>query len=78
MPIFWRNRFTSVSALKMFSPSNEITPEDGSSSRLQQRKSVLLPEPEGPMRKSISFRESSRSTPLRISTLPKDLRRPSM
>src|SRR5262245_23400640 len=55
-----------------------MRPADGSSSRLMQRSSVLLPEPLAPMMTAVSPRRRDRSMPLRISATPKDLRRPSM
>src|SRR5262245_24458430 len=53
-------------------------PAVGSSKRLMQRSSVLLPEPEGPMMKTSSRSATARSMPLRISAAPKLFLRPEM
>src|SRR3954463_1693161 len=73
MPIFWRTRLMSTSARVMSVPSTTTTPLVGSSSRLQQRSSVDLPEPEGPMMKTSSPCATARSMPFSTSRVPKDL-----
>ena len=50
-----------------------LPPLVGSSSRLQQRSSVDLPEPEGPMMKTSSPCATARSIPFSTSAVPKDL-----
>src|SRR5258707_15526911 len=57
-------------------PSTRIDPPVGSSRRLQQRSSVLLPEPDGPMMKTSSCGATARSMPRSTSTPLKLLRRP--
>src|SRR5207244_9656176 len=59
-------------------PSTRTVPESGISSRLQQRSSVLLPEPDGPMMNTVSPARTERSIPFRISLAPKLLRRARM
>src|SRR4051812_15239245 len=70
MPIRRRSATGSVPGVVMSTPSNVITPSirnDGTRSfiRLKHRRSVLLPQPEGPIRAVILFRgisiETSRS-----------------
>src|SRR3954468_14428762 len=73
MPIFWRTRLMSTSARVMSVPSTMTTPLVGSSSRLQQRSSVDLPEPDGPMMKTSSPCATARSMPFSTSRVPKDL-----
>src|SRR5438552_12306878 len=73
MPIFWRTRLMSTSCRVMSVPSTSTEPLVGSSSRLQQRSSVDLPEPEGPMMKTSSPWATARSMPFSTSTVPKDL-----
>src|SRR3954471_20319858 len=73
MPIFWRTRLMSTSARVMSVPSTMTTPLVGSSSRLQQRSSVDLPEPDGPMMKTSSPCATARSMPFSTSRAPKDL-----
>jgi hypothetical protein len=50
-----------------------IDPELGSSSLLQQRSSVLLPDPDGPIIKTNCPFMTSKSMPLSTSLSPKDL-----
>ncbi len=57
----------------MSMPSTRIEPEVGSSSRLQQRSSVDLPEPDGPMTNTSSRSLTCRSTPFSTASGPKDL-----
>src|SRR5664279_1270472 len=76
MPIDWRTALISVWRAIKSMPSTMIEPEDGSSSLLQHRKSVLLPDPDGPIKKISSCSFTDRSTPCRISLLPKLLWRP--
>src|SRR5436190_24140854 len=73
MPIFCRTRLMSTSDPVMSAPSTNTEPLVGSSSRLQQRSSVDLPEPEGPMMKTSSPWATARSTPFSTSRVPKDL-----
>src|SRR5262245_52629802 len=73
MPIFWRTRLMSTSGRVMSVPSTTTEPRVGSSRRLQQRSSVDLPEPEGPMMKTSSPCATARSIPFSTSTAPKDL-----
>src|SRR3954468_5857962 len=73
MPIFWRTRLISTSARVMSVPSTITTPLVGSSSRLQQRSSVDLPAPEGPMMQTRSPCATARSMPFSTSRVPKDL-----
>src|SRR5947208_10005036 len=55
-------------------PSKWMAPPLGSSSRLQQRSSVLLPEPDGPITNTSSCGATSRSMPRKTSVVPKVLR----
>ena len=77
MPIFWRTVLISTLLpssprfLVMSMPSNTTTPSVGSSSRLSERKNVLLPPPDGPMTTttsplwiSVSIPSSAFMTPL--------------
>src|SRR3954468_5091031 len=73
MPIFWRTRLMSTSARVMSVPSTTTTPLVGSSSRLQQRSRVDLPDPDGPMMKTSSPCATARSMPFSTSRVPKDL-----
>ena len=59
-------------------PSKTTLPPLGSSSRLMQRSSVLLPEPEGPMMKTSSRSLTERSMPFKTSVAPKLFLRPAM
>src|SRR5215813_3763624 len=59
-------------------PSKTTLPAVGSSNRLMQRSSVLLPEPEGPMMKTSSRSPTAKSMPLRISVDPKLFLSPEM
>ena len=54
MPIERRRALRSVARDVTSTPSKCTLPPLGSSSRLMQRSSVLLPEPEGPMMKTSS------------------------
>ena len=60
MPMCWRSSFTSSLPLVMFCPSNVIEPASTFSSRLMQRSSVDLPEPEAPIRQTTSCAAMSR------------------
>src|SRR5438132_5604643 len=73
MPTFCRTRLMSTSKPVMSVPSTTTEPLVGSSSRLQQRSSVDLPEPEGPMMKTSSPCATARSMPFSTSRVPKDL-----
>src|SRR5450830_746798 len=59
-------------------PSNVMRPADGGSIQLMHLTSVLLPEPEGPIRTSRSLKSISKLTPLMTSREPNDLCRSSM
>src|SRR5919109_5288091 len=76
MPI-WRRRalMSNLRSIKS-TPSKRMQQAVGSSSRLQQRSSVLLPEPDGPMMKTSSCGFTARSMPRSTSVWPKLLRRP--
>ncbi len=54
MPICWRSWLTSSLSFVRFWPSTVIEPESTFSSRLMQRRSVDLPEPEAPIRQTTS------------------------
>src|SRR3990172_4472148 len=56
-------------------PSTSIVPEDGSSKKLIQRKSVLLPEPLRPMIHTTSLRATSRLISCKTCRRPKILSR---
>src|SRR4051812_587413 len=73
MPIFCRTRFRSTPGRVMSVPSTTTEPLEGSSSRLQQRSSVDLPEPDGPMMNTSSPCATARSMPFSTSRVPKDL-----
>src|SRR3954447_142358 len=73
MPIFCRTRLMSTSCAVMSVPSTTTEPLEGSSSRLQQRSSVDLPEPDGPMMKTSSPCATARLMPFSTSRVPKDL-----
>src|SRR5450759_3273342 len=57
--------------------SNVMRPADGGSIQLMHLTSVLLPEPEGPIRTSRSLKSMSKLTPLMTSREPNDLCRSS-
>src|SRR5262245_58506799 len=78
MPMRRRMALMSVERAMMSAPSIQIEPADGSSRRLQQRSSVLLPEPDGPITNTNSCACTARSMPCSTSVSPKDLRRPRM
>ena len=73
MPIFWRILFMSHLREVMSTPSNSICPPEGTSSRLRQRKKVLLPEPEGPIITTFSPFLMCWSTPFSTLSEPKSL-----
>src|SRR5438105_3430674 len=73
MPIFCRTRLMSTSDRVISVPSTTTEPRVGSSSRLQQRRSVDLPEPDGPMMNTSSLGATARSMPFSTSRTPKDL-----
>jgi len=73
MPIWRRIPFRSTPGPVMRVPSRNISPEFGSSSRLQQRSIVDLPDPEGPRTNTSSLRVTCKSIPLSIWSDPKDL-----
>src|SRR5580704_7953335 len=76
MPIRRRIALMSVAGSARSTPSTVTVSESGISRRLQQRSSVLFPEPDGPMMKTVSCFRTERSIPFRISFAPKLLRRP--
>src|SRR3954470_18506727 len=76
MPILRRMALMSVARAIRSTPPRWTAPLVGSSSRLQQRSSVLLPEPEGPMMNTSSCGATDRSMPRRTSVRPKLLCRP--
>src|SRR5690348_716001 len=78
MPIRRRMALTSVERAMMSAPSTRIEPADGSSRRLQQRSSVLFPDPDGPITNTSSCAWTARSMPCSTSVAPKVLRRPRM
>ena len=78
MPIERRNALRSVARDVTSRPSNTTLPPLGSSSRLMQRSSVLLPEPDGPMMKTSSRSLTERSMPFKTSVAPKLFLRPAM
>ena len=49
MPTCWRKSLRLTPDRVMSLPSTITAPDSGTSSKLQQRSKVLLPEPEGPM-----------------------------
>src|ERR1041385_6697176 len=74
MPIFRRIALMSVARAIRSTPPSVIAPPLGSSSRLQQRSRVLLPEPDGPMMKTSSCGATLRSMPRSTSVAPNVLR----
>src|SRR5512135_4491 len=81
MPIRRRSATASVSGELMSWPSNRRSPsirQPGIRSfmRLKQRSSVLLPQPEGPIKAVIRFRGISISTDFRASADPYQTERP--
>ena len=72
MPIFWRRAFRLTFKSIKSCPSNQMWPESASSSKLMQRSSVDLPEPDAPMMHTTSPRLTSRSMPLSTCRSPKD------
>ena len=74
-----RRRTSSMSTLRAVistSPTT-IVPASIGSSRLMQRRSVDLPEPEAPIRQTTSCSPTTRSIPRSTSSLSNDLRSPS-
>ena len=76
MPILRRMALMSVERAIRSTPSSVIAPAVGSSSRLQQRSSVLLPEPDGPMMKTSSCGATARSMPRSTSVRAEALAQP--
>src|SRR5262245_23061654 len=74
-PTRCRIRLRSTPGAQMSTPSTRTEPLVGSSRRLQQRSSVDLPEPDGPMTNTSSFGRTARSMPRNTSNEPNDLRR---
>src|SRR5579872_6715427 len=78
MPTLARKALSSVSgSMRPFStsrtPQISMLPPSATSSPLQQRNNVLLPEPEGPITTLTCWRRQSKSTPLSTASAPKDL-----
>ena len=73
MPMRERTASRSVSGSQMSTPSTRICPLSGSSSRLTQRSSVDLPDPDGPITHTTSPWSTWKSMPLSTSLVPKDL-----
>src|ERR1019366_4629321 len=71
-----RERPSRVLRIRIVSPATVTTPSSGVSSRLMQRSSVLLPEPEEPRMEITSPSRASSETPLSTSSEPKRLCRP--
>ena len=66
-PVFFRSSFKSRALNAARSrPKSRTVPDDGRSSAIRWRRSVLLPEPLPPMMTMISPSTTSRLTPLRI------------
>ncbi len=78
MPTWRRTRFSSTPAPVTWCPSRLIRPLSMGSSRLMQRSSVDLPEPEAPIRQMTSWAATDRLMPLSTSLVPKDLCRSSI
>ena len=78
IPIRRRIALTSTLRAVISSPPTTIRPASIGSSRLTQRSSVDLPEPDAPIRQTTSCSATSRSIPRSTSSLPNDLCRPSM
>ena len=74
MPIRRRTASVASRGSVISCPSSSITPSSTVSSRLMQRSSVDLPEPEAPMSTVAVCSGTSRLTPRRTSSSPKDLR----
>src|SRR6056297_19871 len=75
MPIRWRIALRFTLRPVTGSPSRRMSPESGSSSRLQQRSMVDLPDPDGPSTNTNSLCDTVRSMPFNASNVPKDLRK---
>ena len=73
MPIRARILSTSMSGSVISTPSTKIWPDVGVSSRLTQRSSVDLPEPDGPITQTTWPSSTWKSMPLSTSLSPKDL-----
>src|SRR5581483_236162 len=71
IPILRRSAFMSTLPFVTSWPSTTISPSSTRSSRLMQRNSVDLPEPEAPMRQTTLCSFTSRSTRRRTSRSPK-------
>src|SRR5262249_58612018 len=71
-------RFWSMPGPVTALPHSQMVPASTGSSRLAQRSSVDLPEPEAPIRHTTSWVATDRSTPLSTSFGPNDLRSPSI
>ena len=73
IPIPRRTWFTSTPGAVISSPSTTMLPLSIGSSRLMQRSSVDLPEPDAPIRQITSCSSTDRSMPFSTSSLPNDL-----
>ena len=62
-----------VAVMRISSPPTWTSPESGTSSRLMQRRSVLLPEPELPIIEITSPLRADSETPLSTSSEPNAL-----
>src|SRR5664280_1791092 len=78
MPISSLSRRMSDLPASTSLPSNVMRPADGGSIQLMHRTSVLLPEPDGPIKTSRSLKSMSKLTPLMTSREPNDLCKSSM
>ena len=73
IPIPRRTWFTSTSGAVISWPPTSMLPRLIRSSRLMQRSSVDLPEPDAPIRQITSCSSTDRSMPFSTSSLPNDL-----
>ena len=78
IPTRRRIRSTATPSAVISSPTTTIRPASIGSSRLMQRRSVDLPEPDAPIRQTTSCSATVRSMPRRTCSDPNDLCNPSM
>src|SRR6185369_2267757 len=78
IPIRRRRRSRWTPSAVISAPSTKIRPASIGSSKLMQRRSVDLPDPDAPMRQTTSCSATTRSIPRRTSFGPNDLWSPSM
>ena len=76
MPISRRTSFTLTCGSVMHCPRKNTWPAVGFSSRLRQRKKVLLPDPDGPMTTTTSWGLTVTSIPRSTWLVPKDFSSP--